>query len=83
MSQSAAQESQPPADEPKSEQQTPAEGDPANESKPAVVESTEEEFAHAATKIGAAFRGKKAREEVAQIKAQKEAEKAQESVPEV
>lgn len=35
-------------------------------------ESTEEEFAAAATKIGAVYRGKKAREDVAKIKADKE-----------
>mmetsp|Transcript_17622 Transcript_17622/g.29756 ORF Transcript_17622/g.29756 Transcript_17622/m.29756 type:complete len:270 (-) Transcript_17622:80-889(-) len=39
-----------------------------------VVEATEEELAHAATKIGAAFRGKKARTEVAELKAKKDKE---------
>ena len=45
---------------------------PGGEGEP---DATEEELAHAATKIGAAFRGKKARDEVAQIKAQRESER--------
>lgn len=39
-----------------------------------VVEATEAELSGAATKIGAVYRGKKAREEVAKVKAAKEAE---------
>ena len=37
------------------------------------MEATDEELANAATKIGSVYRGKKAREEVAQMKADKAA----------
>jgi len=49
-----------------------------------LPEATDEELASAATKIGAVFRGKKAREEVAQMKATTDAEgtKPVEAVPE-
>lgn len=40
-------------------------------------EATEEELSAAATKIGAAFRGKKARENVAEIKAQRESDRTE------
>jgi hypothetical protein len=56
-------------DEEQREEEFKAEG----EEKQEVGEATEEEMANAATKIGAVFRGKKAREEVAKIKAEKEA----------
>ena len=49
---------------------TPVQVDDVKEEQP--CEATEERLSAAATKIGAAFRGKKARKEVAEIKAQRE-----------
>lgn len=70
---------EPPKEESKAEE-TPAAGEeevkaPTEEAKTGEEpprESTEEEFAAAATKIGAAYRGRKAREDVQKIKEEKE-----------
>lgn len=60
-----------PAENPPTDQ--PPAGDPVEEEKKdAPVEATEEELGDAATKISAVYRGKKAREEVAKLKSEKE-----------
>ena len=66
--------SDPPADSNPPTEQPPATEQAEEEKKEeAPAEATEEELADAATKIGAVYKGKKAREEVAKLKSDKEA----------